>query len=26
LPLPALRMPVAELLERIGKVLLDLPP
>jgi hypothetical protein len=26
LPLPLLRMPIAELLERIGKVLLDLPP
>ena len=26
LPLPLLRMPIAELLERIGKMLLDLPP
>jgi hypothetical protein len=26
LPLPALRMPIPELLKRIGKMLLDLPP
>jgi hypothetical protein len=26
LPLPLLRMPISELLERIGKMLLDLPP
>jgi hypothetical protein len=26
LPLPLLRMPITELLERIGKMLLDLPP